>query len=75
MIGGVIDIRRMLRDLAGRTDNPLDDGRVEEHVSLDAAPPSPRKPGPGAVCRSQIPPDGSIRPEIMRKMKKKRLRT
>ena len=45
MIGGVIDIRRMLRDLAGRTDNPLDNGRVEEHVSLDAAPPSPRKPG------------------------------
>ena len=43
MIGGVIDIRRMLRDLAGRTDNPLDDGRVEEHVSLDAG--SPLKPG------------------------------
>ena len=45
MIGGVIDIRRMLRDLAGRTDNPLDNGRVEEHVSLDAGTPSPRKPG------------------------------
>lgn len=34
MIGGVIDLRRMLRDLAARTDNPLDDGRVEGHVSL-----------------------------------------
>ena len=45
MICGVIDIRRMLRDLAGRTDNPLDDGRVEGHVSLDAGSPSPRKPG------------------------------
>lgn len=37
--------------------------------------PLPQEAGPGAVCRSQIPPDGSIRPEIMRKMKKKRLRT
>jgi len=34
MIGGVIDLRRMFRDLAARTDNPLDDGRVTGHVSL-----------------------------------------
>ena len=34
MIGGIVDLRRMLRDLAARTDNPLDDGRVEGHVSL-----------------------------------------
>ena len=33
MIGGVIDIRRKLRDLASRTDSPLDDGRVKGHVS------------------------------------------
>ena len=52
MIGGVIDIRRMLRDLAGRTDNPLDDGRVEGHVSLDAGSPSP---GSRAGCRMPEP--------------------
>lgn len=34
MIGGIIDLRRMFRDLAARKDNPLDDGRVEGHVSL-----------------------------------------
>lgn len=34
MIGGIIDMRRMFRDLALREDNPLDDGRVEGHVSL-----------------------------------------
>lgn len=34
MIGGLVDMRHMLRDLASRTDNPLDDGRVEGHVSL-----------------------------------------
>lgn len=32
--GGIIDLRRMFRDLAARKDNPLDDGRVEGHVSL-----------------------------------------
>lgn len=34
MIGGVIDIRRLFRDLAARIDNPLDDGWVEDHISL-----------------------------------------
>jgi len=34
MIGGVVDIRRLFRDLALRKDNPLDDGWVEGHVSL-----------------------------------------
>jgi SSS family solute:Na+ symporter len=34
MIGGIVDIRRLLKDLAARVDNPLDDGRVEGHVSL-----------------------------------------
>jgi hypothetical protein len=33
-IGGVIDTRRLFRDLEARVDNPLDDGRVEGHVSL-----------------------------------------
>ena len=34
-IGGVIDIRRLFRDLAARKEsNPLDDGRVEGNVSL-----------------------------------------
>ncbi|MBN8710781.1 MAG: hypothetical protein J0I10_15455, partial [Verrucomicrobia bacterium] len=33
-IGGVIDIRRLFRDLAARVDNPLDNGMVEGHVSL-----------------------------------------
>ena len=34
LIGGVIDVRRLFRDLAKRVDNPLDDGWVEGHVSL-----------------------------------------
>lgn len=34
MIGGIIDLRRMFRDLVARPDNPLDNGRVEGHVSL-----------------------------------------
>jgi len=33
-IGGVIDLRRMFRDLAAREINDLDDGRVEGHMSL-----------------------------------------
>jgi len=32
--GGVRDILRLFKDLANRTDNPLDDGRVQGHVSL-----------------------------------------
>jgi Na+/proline symporter len=32
--GGIIDIRRLFKDLAKRIDNPLDDGWVEGHVSL-----------------------------------------
>lgn len=34
MIGGIIDTRRLFRDLEARGDNPLDDGRVENQVSL-----------------------------------------
>ena len=34
MVGGIIDIRQLFKDLAARVDNPLDDGRVEGHVSL-----------------------------------------
>lgn len=34
LIGGVIDIRKLFRDLAARVDNPLDNGMVEGHVSL-----------------------------------------
>ncbi len=34
MIGGVIDLRRLFKDLGKRVDNPLDDGWVEGHVSL-----------------------------------------
>lgn len=34
MVGGIIDARRLFRDLANRTDNPLDDGRVEGGVSV-----------------------------------------
>jgi len=33
-IGGVIDLRQLFRDLRNRADNPLDDGRVEDGVSL-----------------------------------------
>ena len=32
--GGIRDILRLFKDLAKRVDNPLDDGRVEGHVSL-----------------------------------------
>jgi len=34
LIGGIIDTKNLFRDLARRVDNPLDDGRVEGHVSL-----------------------------------------
>ncbi|MGE9291762.1 MAG: sodium:solute symporter family transporter [Puniceicoccales bacterium] len=34
LIGGIIDIRKLFRDLASRIDNPLDNGMVEGHVSL-----------------------------------------
>jgi hypothetical protein len=34
MIGGIIDIRRLFKDLSLRVNNPLDDGWVEGHVSL-----------------------------------------
>jgi SSS family solute:Na+ symporter len=34
LIGGVIDLRALFRDLAARRDNPLDNGMVEGHVSL-----------------------------------------
>lgn len=34
MIGGVIDLRRLFKDLAARVNNPLDDGWVVGHVSL-----------------------------------------
>ncbi len=38
MIGGIRDTRTMLRDLSARVANPLDNGRVEGHVSIvDAA--------------------------------------
>ena len=34
LIGGIIDVRKLFRDLAARVDNPLDNGMVEGHVSL-----------------------------------------
>lgn len=34
LIGGIIDVRKLFRDLAGRVDDPLDNGMVEGHVSL-----------------------------------------
>jgi len=34
LIGGIIDIRRLFRDLTARVDDPLDNGMVEGHVSL-----------------------------------------
>ncbi|MDQ8194545.1 hypothetical protein QEH59_08920 [Coraliomargarita sp. SDUM461004] len=34
LIGGVIDLRKLFRDLASRIDDPLDNGMVEGHVSL-----------------------------------------
>jgi len=33
-IGGIIDMRKLFRDLAARNDDPLDNGMVEGHVSL-----------------------------------------
>ena len=33
-IGGVIDLRQLFIDLKKRVSNPLDNGRVEGHVSL-----------------------------------------
>ncbi len=33
-IGGLIDLRQLFRDLAARKENPLDDGRVENGVSV-----------------------------------------
>ena len=33
-IGGGIDLARMFRDLGKRVADPLDDGRVEGHMSL-----------------------------------------
>jgi Na+/proline symporter len=34
LIGGIIDVRKLFVDLAARSDNPLDNGMVEGHVSL-----------------------------------------
>ena len=34
LIGGIVDTRRLFKDLKARADNPLDDGRVKGHVSL-----------------------------------------
>ncbi len=34
LIGGIIDTKRLMKDLKARVDNPLDDGRVKGHVSL-----------------------------------------
>nr|WP_281398081.1 hypothetical protein [Ruficoccus amylovorans] len=34
LIGGIVDIRKLFRDLAARIDDPLDNGMVEGHVSL-----------------------------------------
>ena len=33
-VGGVLDLRQLFRDLKNRTVNPLDDGRVEDNMSL-----------------------------------------
>ena len=33
-IGGVIDLRRLFRDLKERVENPLDNGQVDGHISL-----------------------------------------
>ena len=37
--GGIIDLRRLFRDLKTRIVNPLDDGRVEGHMSVADRPP------------------------------------
>ncbi|MFA6929808.1 MAG: hypothetical protein WCT05_05730 [Lentisphaeria bacterium] len=34
LIGGIVDLRRLFKDLALRVNDPLDDGRVEDGVSL-----------------------------------------
>jgi len=34
MWGGIVDMKRLFRDLGARVDNPLDDGWVENNVSL-----------------------------------------
>ncbi|MFA6814937.1 MAG: hypothetical protein WCS73_01410 [Lentisphaeria bacterium] len=34
MWGGIIDLKRLFKDLAIRVDNPLDNGWVESQVSL-----------------------------------------
>lgn len=34
LIGGIIDMRRLFKDMEARVDNPLDNGMVEGHVSL-----------------------------------------
>lgn len=34
LIGGIIDTKRLLKDLEKRVDNPLDNGRVKGHVSV-----------------------------------------
>ena len=34
MVGGIVDLRRLFRDLKDRVANPLDDGRVEGNMSL-----------------------------------------
>jgi SSS family solute:Na+ symporter len=33
-LGGIVDLRALFKDLAARTDNPLDNGMVEGHVSV-----------------------------------------
>jgi solute:Na+ symporter, SSS family len=33
-IGGFVDLRRLFRDLKARSDNPLDNGQVDGHVSI-----------------------------------------
>ena len=34
LIGGIIDMKRLFKDMAARVDNPLDNGQVVGHVSL-----------------------------------------
>jgi len=35
--GGIQDMKRLFRDLANRVDDPLDDGRVQNHVPMEDA--------------------------------------